>query len=112
ITGADAGTLFLVEGEGVAQRLRFVIVRNHSLGEARGGPDGEDFMPYDPVPLYTADGEPDGSMTATHTALCGETVYIADAYTEKGFDFSRMRDFDRLRGYRTKAILNVPMKDH
>ena len=34
ITRADGGTLYLIEGEGAAQQLRFEIVRTASLGVA------------------------------------------------------------------------------
>jgi HD-GYP domain-containing protein (c-di-GMP phosphodiesterase class II) len=39
-------------------------------------------------------------------------VNIADAYTEEGFDFSGTRNFDKKTGYRSKAFLTVPMKNH
>jgi HD-GYP domain-containing protein (c-di-GMP phosphodiesterase class II) len=51
-------------------------------------------------------------MVAAHAALTGETVNIADAYSEKGFDFSGTRNFDKKTGYRSKAFLTVPMKNH
>jgi len=44
--------------------------------------------------------------------LTGKTVNIADAYTEEGFDFSGTRNFDKKTGYRSKAFLTVPMKNH
>src|SRR5207244_1413264 len=51
-------------------------------------------------------------MVAAYTALTGKTVNIADAYTEEGFDFSGTRNFDKKTGYRSKAFLTVPMKNH
>lgn len=49
---------------------------------------------------------------AAYSALHGETVNIADAYTEAGFDFSGTRKFDEATGYRSKSFLTVPMKNH
>ncbi|HSN41703.1 MAG TPA: HD domain-containing phosphohydrolase, partial [Burkholderiales bacterium] len=35
-----------------------------------------------------------------------------DAYTEKGFDFSGTKNFDKKTGYRSQSFLTVPMKNH
>ena len=51
-------------------------------------------------------------MVAAFAALTGQTVNIADAYTEEGFDFSGTRNFDKKTGYRSKSFLTVPMKNH
>jgi HD-GYP domain-containing protein (c-di-GMP phosphodiesterase class II) len=51
-------------------------------------------------------------MVAAYAALTGKTVNITDAYSEEGFDFSGTRNFDRKTGYRSKAFLTVPMKNH
>ncbi len=37
---------------------------------------------------------------------------IADAYIEKGFDFSGTKNFDKKTGYRSQSFLTVPMKNH
>ncbi len=110
ITRADGGTLYLVEGEGEAQRLRFEIVRTASLGIAFGGTTGN-AIAFAPLPLYR-DGAPNNSMVAAYAALTGRTVNIADAYTEAGFDFSGTRQFDQRTGYRSQSFLTVPMKNH
>ncbi|MCX7891133.1 MAG: GAF domain-containing protein [Burkholderiales bacterium] len=110
ITRADGGTLYLVEGEGEAQRLRFEIVRTASLDIAFGGTTGNPIA-FAPLPLYR-DGAPNNSMVAAYAALTGRTVNIADAYTEAGFDFSGTRQFDQRTGYRSQSFLTVPMKNH
>jgi HD-GYP domain-containing protein (c-di-GMP phosphodiesterase class II) len=110
ITRADGGTLYLVEGEGAEQQLRFEIVRTASLDIAMGGTTGN-AIPFYPIHLYR-DGDPNTSMVAAFAALTGQTVNIADAYTEEGFDFSGTRNFDQKTGYRSKSFLTVPMKNH
>ena len=110
ITRADGGTLYLVDGEGETQRLRFEIVRTASLNLAMGGTTGI-AIPFSPIALYR-EGTPNTSMVAAHAALTGETVNIGDAYTEAGFDFSGTREFDLRTGYRSRSFLTVPMRNH
>jgi HD-GYP domain-containing protein (c-di-GMP phosphodiesterase class II) len=110
ITRADGGTLYLVEGEGGEQQLRFEIMRTASLDIAMGGTTGNP-IPFYPIHLFR-DGDPNTSMVAAFAALTGQTVNIADAYTEEGFDFSGTRSFDQKTGYRSKSFLTVPMKNH
>jgi HD-GYP domain-containing protein (c-di-GMP phosphodiesterase class II) len=110
ITRADGGTLYLVEGEGAAQVLRFEIMRTASLDVAMGGTTGNP-IPFYPVHLFR-NGDPNTSMVAAFAALTGQTVNIADAYTEEGFDFSGTRAFDQKTGYRSKSFLTVPMRNH
>jgi HD-GYP domain-containing protein (c-di-GMP phosphodiesterase class II) len=104
---ADGGTLYRVTEE---QSLRFEIVRTTSLKYYLGGTTGNP-VPFYPVPLYR-DGQPNHSNVSAYAALTGRTVNIADAYSEEGFDFSGTRNFDKKTGYRSKAFLTVPMKNH
>jgi HD-GYP domain-containing protein (c-di-GMP phosphodiesterase class II) len=110
ITRADGGTLYLVEGESADQVLRFEIVRTASLDIAMGGTTGNP-IPFYPIHLFK-NGDPNTSMVAAFAALTGQTVNIADAYTEEGFDFSGTRAFDAKTGYRSQSFLTVPMKNH
>jgi len=111
ITRAAGGTLYVLEPSDEGPRLRFAIMRNESLGIAMGGTTGNP-IPFYPVHLYGKDGKPNNQMVAAYAALTGETVNIADAYSEEGFDFSGTRNFDKKTGYRSKAFLTVPMKNH
>src|SRR5947209_15462974 len=86
-------------------------MRNESMGIAMGGTTGNP-IPFYPVHLYGKDGTPNNQMVAAYAALTGKTVNIADAYTVEGFDFSGTRNFDKKTGYRSKAFLTVPMKNH
>jgi len=111
ITRADGGTLYLLTEEDGTKRLKFEIMRTHSLSIAMGGTTGTP-IPFYPIHLYNKDGEPNNQMVAAFAALTGKTVNIADAYTAEGFDFSGTRSFDKKTGYRSKSFLTVPMKNH
>ncbi|MBI2750891.1 MAG: GAF domain-containing protein [Burkholderiales bacterium] len=107
ITRADGGTLYRVTDENT---LRFEIVRTTSLKFYLGGTTGTP-VPFYPVQLYK-DGKPNHSNVSAYAALTGKTVNVADAYVEKGFDFSGTRNFDKKTGYRSKSFLTVPMRNH
>ncbi len=111
VTRAAGGTLYVLEPSDEGPQLRFAIMRNEAMGIAMGGTTGNP-IPFYPVHLYGMDGTPNNQMVAAYTALTGKTVNIADAYSEEGFDFSGTRNFDKKTGYRSKAFLTVPMKNH
>ena len=109
ITGADGGTLYSVTEDQSA--LKFEILRTDSLGIRLGGTTGKPIdLPL--LPLRTADGAPNDSLVAAHSAIHDRTVNIADAYSAAGFDFSGTRAFDQRTGYRSQSFLTVPMKNH
>ncbi|MEI8167379.1 MAG: alpha/beta fold hydrolase, partial [Chloroflexales bacterium] len=108
LCNADGGSLYLRTDD---HKLRFVIVRNRSLNIAMGGISGKD-IPFPPLRLYDEQsGTPLFNYVVTHAALEGQTINIADAYDEDGYDFSGTRDFDTRTGYRTTSVLNIPLKD-
>jgi len=111
ITRADGGTLYLLTEEDGTKRLKFEIMRTHSLNIAMGGTTGTP-IPFYPIHLYGKDGKPNNQMVAAFAALTGQTVNIADAYTAEGFDFNGTRNFDKKTGYRSKSFLTVPMRNH
>ena len=108
ITNADGGTLYRMQ-EG--RSLKFEIVRNDTLGVAMGGTSGMP-IPFYPVSLYDPQGKPVHSMVAAYAVHHDCSVNIADAYTEKGFDFSGTKRFDEKTGYRSKSFLTIPIKNH
>ena len=108
ITNADGGTLYRMHND---RELRFEIMLTDSLGIAMGGTTGKP-IPYYPVQLYEADGQANNSMVVAYAVLHDQTVNIADAYTEQGFDFSGTKSFDGKTGYRSKSFLTVPLKNH
>lgn len=106
ITGADAGSLYLLTEDKI---LRFVIVRNTSLGMAFGGTTGKP-VDFAPLPLYV-NGQPDHAHIATHVALTGERAHVEDAYLPTaGYDFSGTRAFDQRTGYHSKSFLAIPLE--
>lgn len=106
VTGADAGTLYLLKDNA----LQFVIVRNGTLNINMGGTSGSRIS-FKPLPLYNTDGSENRSNIATYTALTRRKVIIADAYqTSEGFDFSGPRTFDQNTGYHSKSFLTIPLE--
>ena len=99
-TNADAGTLYILEGD----TLRFQIVQNDSLKIRMGGTTGEK-IPFPPVELKE-------SNVSAYVALHGKSVNIPDVYDTDLFDFTGPKKFDQSTGYRSKSMLVIPMKNH
>ncbi|HYC49400.1 MAG TPA: HD domain-containing phosphohydrolase [Burkholderiales bacterium] len=108
ITNADGGTLYRMQD---GKDLKFEIMRNDSLGIAMGGTSGVP-IPFHPVHLFDPDGKPVQSMVAAYSVHHDCSVNVADAYTEKGFDFSGTKRFDEKTGYRSRSFLTIPIKNH
>ncbi|HOW75675.1 MAG TPA: HD domain-containing phosphohydrolase [Candidatus Competibacteraceae bacterium] len=106
---ADGGTLYRLEEND--QQLRFEVLYNDSLQLHMGGTTGT-LIPFPPIPLYDATGQPNASMVVTYAVLNDTTVVIDDAYAEQNFDFSGTHRFDQQTGYRSRSFLTVPMKNH
>lgn len=108
ITNADGGSLYLRTDDDC---LKFEIMRTDSLNFALGGTTRRE-IPFPPLPMYNPEtGEPNHRNVATHAALSGKSVNIADAYEAEGFDFSGTRAFDVKTGYRSQSFLTIPMKN-
>jgi HD-GYP domain-containing protein (c-di-GMP phosphodiesterase class II) len=107
ITGADAGSLYVIEEqgqssnssarrEGSSRWLRFKLAQNDSVQF----PYGEHTLPIT-----------EGSI-AGHCALRGEVIELADAYrVAKTHPFRFNSSFDEQSGYRTRSLLALPMKN-
>ncbi|MGV8075465.1 MAG: GAF and HD-GYP domain-containing protein [Syntrophobacteraceae bacterium] len=106
ISNADAGTLYVVDGQ--RKTLRFEIMQNDTL-DARFARTGDIEMP--PI-LLEADGKPNYGNVASYAALTGNIVNIPDVYKAEGFDFTGPRMYDAATGYRSKSMLVIPMKNH
>jgi len=76
-----------------------------------GGTSGVD-IPFPAVSKYFDDGEPNLSNVSAYAAITGETINIADAYEEKGYDFSGAKSYDKSSGYRSQSFLTMPLKNH
>jgi HD-GYP domain-containing protein (c-di-GMP phosphodiesterase class II) len=108
ITHADGGTLYRMTEE---KSLKFEIIRNDTLGIAMGGTTGVE-IPFYPIYLFDKDGNGVNTMVAAYAVHHDQSVNIADAYTEEGFDFTGTKNFDKKTGYRSRSFLTMPMKNH
>jgi len=103
ITGADAGSLYLVENGGPSAEagwrfplLRFKLTQNDSV---------QFLFSEDTLPLA------EDSM-AGYCALHGEVIELADAYRiPKARPFRFNATFDEQAGYRTRSLITLPMKN-
>jgi HAMP domain-containing protein len=107
ITSADAGSLYLRTDDNM---LRFVILRNESLGMVLGGTTGKE-VTLKPVPMYDEQGKPNHNNLASYSALTGKRILLDDAYLTSEFDLSGTRAFDAQTGYHSKSFLTMPLKD-
>jgi len=103
ITGADAGSLYLVErsrdesGGPGRDLLRFKLAQNDTMDL----PFEERAMPLDETSI------------AGYVAVTGRRQNVPDAYQlSPDSPFHISRSFDEVSGYRTKSMLVVPMRDH
>lgn len=95
LTGADAGSLYLVEGER-RDRLRFVLAQNDSRE----------------VPFVERVLDVSSETIVGHVARTREALNIADVYDlDPGAGFTYSTAFDEQVGYRCKSMLVVPMID-
>jgi diguanylate cyclase (GGDEF)-like protein len=100
-TGAEAGTLYLVDGE----TLHFAVVQNDLLARRLGEDDMRRALQAEPLRL----GE---SSLAGHVARTGDVLNLHDTYMippdrPYGFD-GRV---DARLDYRTRSVLVVPLPD-
>jgi HD-GYP domain-containing protein (c-di-GMP phosphodiesterase class II) len=96
ITGADAGSLYLVERNTGAAQLRFKLTQNDSVK-----------FPFAEFVLPLTD-----QSIAGYCALYGKVVELADAYrVPKRMPFHFNKSFDEQAGYRTRSLLALPMKN-
>jgi diguanylate cyclase (GGDEF)-like protein len=100
-TRAEAGTLFLREGD----HLRFAVVQNDFLERKLGAAAMQQRLRSEPLRLT----EP---SLAGHVALTGEIVNVADAYAIGVHETRALnRRFDTASEYSTRSVLAVPMND-
>ena len=99
LSGADAGSLYLVEGRDTAEPvLRFKLSQNRTLPDLP-------FSEYT-IPLSA-------SSIAGAAALTGKPINFDDAYAlGPGDRFTFNRSFDEKFGYRTKSMVTIPMRTH
>ena len=103
ITGADAGSLYLVERDSEAAdralrapRLRFKLIQNDSVQ-----------FPFSEHTLLLTE-----ESIAGFCALHAEVIELADAYRiPKSRPFHFNSSFDQEAGYRTRSLIALPMRN-
>lgn len=108
LTFADGGTIYLVTPEGTCH---FEIISTDSLNYLVVSGEGAQKLPFQAVPLNVG-GCPNDNNIVSYAVNHKRTINIADAYAEKGFDFSGTKDFDKKTGYVTRSVLTIPIIDH
>jgi len=96
LTNCDAGTLYLLQKDGLA----FCRMVTRSMGVRQGGHDAPITLP--PVPL-----EP--SYVCSWSVLNRCTINVSDVAADTRFDFSGAKRYDAMTGYSTRTMLVVPM---
>ena len=98
IAHCDAGTLYLLEDDG----LHFCRMVTRSQNIRQGGHADPIMLP--PVPL-----EP--KYVCSWVAINNQMINVADVHTDTHFDFTGSLRYDAMTGYRTKSMLVVPMSN-
>ena len=100
-TRAEAGTLFLCEGD----HLRFAVVQNDLLERKLGKSEMQLRFQAEPLRL----SEP---SLAGHVAQTGALINVADAYAIGVHETRAFNQrFDAARDYSTRSVLVVPLQD-
>ena len=108
LTQADGGTIYLVTPHNT---LHFEILLSTSLGFHLGGTSPIPVL-FDDPKILLEDGSLNDNLMVSYAVNHKKTVNIKDAYHAQGFDFSGTRAFDEKTGYRTRAVLTIPIKNH
>ena len=102
VTGAEAGTIFVVDGDS----LRFAAVQNDFLARRFGEGEMRERLQSELVPLNIP-------SLCGHVATTGNLVNIMDAYAvndDHGLGF--YRKVDQKTGYVTCSVFAVPLETH
>lgn len=100
-TGAEAGTIFLREGE----RLRFAVVHNDLLADELGQREMQRCLEASPVTVG-------GRSLAGYVASTGQVLRVPDAQAiPPGAPYAYDGSVDRRTTYRTRSVLAVPLLD-
>lgn len=100
-TGADAGSIYIREGD----FLKFSYTQNDTM-QAK--------LPPGKKLIYSTFTTPINSNSiAGHVAATGEALNIADAWAlPKGVPYSFNRSYDEISGYRTRSMLTFPLTSY
>ena len=99
ITKADAGTIYLKEGD----YLRFHIFQNDSFSYETI------FKLQEPLKNLRFKIESNTGTISVEAFMTNKIITIDDIYTDDGYDFKSSKEFDKRFGYTTKSILTAPL---
>jgi len=107
-SGAEAGSLYIVDEDD--QYLEFLVVYNEKLNvRLAGKQEVEGAGMFAKIPLYQPDGSPNLGTLATYCAHTGDTINVANAYTDSNYDFRGVKAFDSRTRYKSLSFLSARM---
>jgi len=99
-TGADAGSLYLKEGD----HIKFVVSQNDTLRKRYGKQKEEESFQTFTMPIST-------DSISGYVATTGEILNLKDVYElPEGVPYKFNKSFDKRTTYRSKSMLVVPMR--
>jgi len=101
LTGSDAGTLYMLQNE----TLHFCIVKNKTK---KINKTMEDTTHWAPILV----DETNIKNVSAYSVIKREVVVLDDVYSNRKFDFSGTKSYDKIIGYRTKSMLVIPLIAH
>ncbi|MDQ6981842.1 MAG: GAF domain-containing protein [Mariprofundus sp.] len=104
LTGADGGTLYLYEDG----KLNFEVMRTDSLNIHVSNAEGN-LANLQPIEMYAKNGQSNDHIVAANAAVYERTINIPNVYSNKEFNFTKVKSFDRKNGYCTRSMLTVPL---
>jgi len=102
LANCDAGSLYIKEGDS----LKFVVTQNQTLAKKLGETrQAQTFKPFN-IPISN-------KSLSGYVANNGVIVNIPDAYDIPGSaEYHFDKSFDQRSGYRTRSMIQLPMKDN
>jgi HD-GYP domain-containing protein (c-di-GMP phosphodiesterase class II) len=108
LTKSDGGMLYTLSED--KKKLNFEVICNDFLGIKMGGKTQAP-VDFSNIKLYTHEGFIDEDNYLIYSLMKNEILNIENMYSNRKWDFSKLRKFDRLTKYKTKAILVIPLKN-
>jgi HD-GYP domain-containing protein (c-di-GMP phosphodiesterase class II) len=102
LANCDAGSLYIKEGDS----LKFVVTQNQTLAQKLG--ESQQAQPFKPFNIPISNKSLSG-----YVANNGVIVNIPDAYQiPESAEYHFDKSFDQRSGYRTRSMIQLPMKDN
>lgn len=105
LLNVDGCTYYRVDGNW----LKPAIVISKRLGLIMGAVD-ESHVDFPPIAIRDAEGQVDETCLAARAVVTSRIVTINDMMAWRSYAGSRTQEFDRKTGYRTCAVMSVPVR--